>query len=440
MDMTTPLASIGLPVAALCVSFWVMAAAAGCAATGGGGLGAKGGADWLDKPDIVVSSDGHGDFTTVGKALASLDPNGKNRVVIFIRDGVYNEHLAIHRSFVTLRGQSRQGARIEFALARGDWTKHPDDIGQAVVNVYGDDVVFQNLTIRNTQTQPTHAFALYGEGDRTVTLDCDLLSEGNDTVSLWTKQGLGTHYHARCHFRGRVDFLCPRGWTYVRDSSFYEVGKSAAVWHSIADDPNKKFVLRNCTFDGANDFPLGRYHRDHQFYFLDCTFSPHVTRDVVNVVPPDKEQLKWGHRVYFYNCHRQGGDAPWHADNLDKAPGHPTPQQITVTWAYDGAWNPERTDAPKIVKVARGEDGSRAVLRVTFSEPVTVRGKPELVGTGPGSGQKVKLPYLSGNGSDTLTFGPPPADLAADQAHWTFDTWVGTIFASGAGATLRPVK
>jgi pectinesterase len=303
-----------------------------------------------------------------------------------------------------------------------------------VVNVYGDDVVFENLTIRNTQPNRTHAFALFGRGDRTVTVDCDLLGVGNDTVSLW-RNGGGRYYHARCHFTGAVDFVCPRGWCYVVDSSFYEVATSAGIWHDGENDRSKKFVLRRCTFDGAKDFPLGRYHRDHQFYLLDCTFSPRVARDVINNVPKGKEKLNWGHRVYYFNCHRQGTDAPWCADNLDKAPGRPTPQQITAAWAFDGQWDPERTDAPKAVKIARGNADGRAALLVTFSEPVSVRGAPALTV----SDGTARVPYLSGSGGDVLTFGPCPSNWRANApSRWDFAG--GVIYASQSGATYRPVQ
>ena len=411
-----------------------MSAACALAAESGPASQPAGAQAWLDKPDVVVAADGSGDFKTVGEAIASLDPSATFRVVILIRDGVYKEHLAIRRSCVTLRGQSRKGTILQYPLAYGDWVNNQDDIGRGVLNVYGNDVVLENLTIRNTQTRRTHAFALFGRGDRTVTLDCDLLGEGNDTVSLW-RDGGGMYYHARCGFTGAVDYVCPRGWCYVTDCSFFEVATSAGIWHDGKDDPNKKFVLHHCTFDGAQDFPLGRYHRDHQFYLLDCTFSPHVAREIISNTHAGEEPPKWGHRVYFFHCRHGGSDAPWCADNLDKAAGHPAPEQITAAWAFDGKWNPERPDGPKVLKIARGDSGGKPVVVVTFSEPVTVRGAPVLVAPD----RKMTAPYLAGNGGEVLTFGPcPPSWPVSAPAAWDFAG--GVIFASQAGATPRPVQ
>jgi pectinesterase len=50
--------------------------------------------------------------------------------------------------------------------------------------------------------------------------------------------------------------------------------------------------------------------------------------------------IQWGKRVYYYNCHRKGGDYNWHKDNLDKA-GNIKPTEITVNWLFKGKWQPE---------------------------------------------------------------------------------------------------
>jgi pectinesterase len=98
------------------------------------------------------------------------------------------------------------------------------------------DFVLENLTVKNTHgVLGVHAFAILGLADRTVIQDCDLLSSGTDTLSLWRgrtqnaaevaghppeddtllKEG-GRYYHARLRVEGSVDFICPRGWCYLR--------------------------------------------------------------------------------------------------------------------------------------------------------------------------------------------------------------------------------
>jgi pectinesterase len=313
------------------------------------------------------------------------------------------------------------------------------------VNVNGDDFVLENLTVRNTAgIVGPHSFAVYGTGDRTVIVDCDVLSEGADTVSLWRGKD-GRYYHARCNFRGAVDFVCPRGWCFIRDSSFFETKATAAIWHDGRHDRDMKFVLRNCTFDGVEGWNLARHHHDAAFYLLDCTFSksmidrapfrviypigdkPATEADVKRNAELDKTNV-WGERSYFHNCHRDGGaDFSWHADNLQTAPASPKPEQVTAAWTFAGKWDPERTDGPRIRDVATS-DGR---VSLTFDERVTVKGKPRLAVGGGAFAE-----YASGSGSETLVFSGARADLKAAP----FELVEGAIIAAEAAATLRHAR
>src|SRR5205814_5946582 len=300
-------------------------------------------------------------------AIDSISRENHERMIILVKDGVYHEKIRIDAVCVTLRGQSRAGTRIEFAQLNDDFTKNPDDIGRAVVNVNGDDFVMENLTVKNTAgIIGPHSFAVYGRGDRTVIVDCDVLSEGADTVSLW-KGDTGRYYHARCNFRGAVDFVCPRGWCYITDSTFYETKNTAAVWHDGSKDKDQKFVLRNCKFDGVDGWNLARHHLDAQFFFLKCTFSKSmIDKPPFRVIYPlngkeptdadrkrnadnDKSNL-WGERAYFFDCHRDGGDYAWLKDNLPVAA-----DQITAKWTFAGTWDPENKEGPKIVHASPRE-------------------------------------------------------------------------------------
>ena len=396
----------------------------------------------LPEPDVVVAADGSGDFRTVQAAVESIPGTNRERMVIFIKDGVYQERVRVDAPFVTLRGQSRKGARIEFAQLNDDFMKNPDALGRAVINVNGDDFVLGNLTAENTAgVVGPHAFTIYGKADRTVIVDCDVLSHGADTVSLWLGDR-GHYYHARCRFQGSVDFVCPRGWCYVTDCAFYEMKNTAAVWHDGSKDRDMKFVLRNCKFDGVEGWNLARHHHDAQFYFLDCTFSrTMIDRPPFRVIYPlnggtpsesdikrnselDKSNL-WAERAYFHNCHRDGGDYAWLTNNLSTATNSPTPGQITAAWTFAGKWDPERQAGPTIQKVSR-QDGEIALV---FSEKVTVKGSPRLALHG---GEFAD--YKSGSGTDTLVFAEP---LEKQGEAVSLDLNGGAIIATEASATLR---
>lgn len=421
-------------------------------------------------PDIVVAADGSGQFTTVQEAVASIPRDNRERVIVLVKDGVYKEKIRVEADFVTLRGESRSGTRIEFSQLNDDYNPRSDRIGRAVINLDGDDFVLQNMTVANTAgVVGKHAFTIYGKPDRTVIVDCDLLSDGADTLSLWNGDG-GRYYHARCHMRGAVDFVCPRGWCYITDCSFDETKTSAAMWHDGSKNQDQKFVLRNCQFDGVPGWELARHHHDGAFYFLHCTFSETMKdRAPYRVIYPlgsapateaDSQRNReldrtniWGERRYFLDCHREGGDYDWIADNLSEAPGAPTDDSITAAWTFAGTWDPERVAGP-ILRIIRRADwkfsapgnpedmaiaGSfdpgqppesmrRALRRgvdhfqLIFDEPVTVKGKLTLKLTHGRSAE-----YVGGSGTDTLVF-----DAGSDSA----DTEVAAIELGGGGAVI----
>lgn len=178
-----------------------------------------------EKRLIIVAQDGSGDFRTITAAVLSLPMFNYQRTVIFIKNGSYNEKIKIEKDFVTLRGEDREKTVIYYSQLRSDWDAKKDSIGPAVINIFADDIILENMTIKNTQPEiGPHAFAIYGVGTRTIILNCNVISKGGDTVSLWNyKEGM--YYHSGCYFEGAVDFVCPRGWCFIKDSKFYEVKK-----------------------------------------------------------------------------------------------------------------------------------------------------------------------------------------------------------------------
>ena len=396
----------------------------------------------LPKPDIVVATDGSGDFKTIQSALAAIPKTNTERVVVFIKNGIYREKVRVDSSFVTLRGESRTGTRIEFPQPNDDFNKKPDDIGRAVINVnQADDFVLENLTVENTAgVIGPHAFTIFSTGDRGVVVDCDVLSHGADTVAFW-RNDRGRTYHANCRFEGSVDFVCPHGWCYATNCTFYEMKNTAAIWHDGSKDRDMKFVLRDCRFDGAEGWNLARHHHDAQFYFLDCQFSRTMidrppfrviypldggqpsTNDIQRYKDLDKSNI-WGERSYYYHCHRDRGDYAWFADNLATAPSAPKPEQINAAWTFSNTWNPEDRTGAAITKITK-QDRQTTVI---FSENVTVKGTPRLKLT---NGHFAE--YVSGSGSNTLVFRLP--EKSADAVSLELNG--GFIIATQAAATMR---
>jgi pectinesterase len=299
---------------------------------------------------IIVSKDGSGDFITIQEALNSVPVNSSERVVIFIKNGIYNEKIFIEKSNIVLIGENIDETKIIYAELRKNWREvHPDDYGSAVVNIKNNttDILISSITIHNNYGEMfgdnDHAFAIRaGEGVTRIIIDnSKIISDGGDTVSLWNKED-GMYYHSKCYFEGWVDYVCPRGFCYIENSSFYGHNLTASIWHDGSQNEEHKFVLRNCRFDGVEGFPLGRFHRDAQFYLIDCSFTSNMADKKIFFAPSNPPRtLQWGEeRIYFNNCNGDSLNYSWHNDNLNSAPDNPDPKIIDAKWTFNGKWDP----------------------------------------------------------------------------------------------------
>lgn len=324
---------------------------------------------------------GNGDFKTITEAVESLPMFNYQRVIIKIKNGVYEEKFKIDQDYVSLIGESKENTIIKYNQLRSDWESNKDSIGPAVININGDDFILQNLTVENTQPEiGPHAFAIYGKGTRTIILNCNLISKGADTVSLWDYK-TGMYYHADCYFEGAVDFVCPRGWCFIKNSKFHEVKKTAALWHAGGYNKKQKFVIKDSYFDGVKDFDLGRHHYESQFYLLNCTFSQNMSdKKIFRVTYEDttrNQVFNWGERYYFYNSNREGGNYDWLINNLNEAEGNPSAYEITAEWTFDFMWNPESEEGPQIINYEINGNN----IKLFFDETITVIDNPILTTT-----------------------------------------------------------
>ncbi|MFZ1291273.1 MAG: pectinesterase family protein [Melioribacteraceae bacterium] len=302
-----------------------------------------------ENADIIVDKNGSGTFTSIQEAIESIPIDNKFFKIILVKNGLYQEKLFINKSYVAIVGESKDSTIIQFAELRKNWMlNNSSHFGSAVINIDTNtlNVTLANLTIHNNYGSlfgdHDHQFAILGFGTKVILINCNIIADGADTVSLWTEKN-GMYYHSHCYFEGWVDYVCPRGWCYITDSKFYGHNLTASLWHKGNDDKNAKFVIRNSFIDGVEGFPLGRHHVDAQFFLIDCIFSENMA-DVPIFWPisPNAKEWIWGERHYYYNCHRVGGDYDWFKNNLNEAENSLSQEMIDAEWTFDGKWNPEK--------------------------------------------------------------------------------------------------
>jgi pectinesterase len=308
---------------------------------------------------ITVSPDGKGDFKSIQSAINSLPATAVQPRVIHIKKGVYNEKLYIEKHNIILEGDGMDATVITAAIARDAWRcLHNDDWGVATLNVDGNDITLKNLTVINSQgldwkqdsviacplDTVTHEKKI-GKGGhqmavrtmnatRFKAINCHFKAWGGDTMSPWNVQN-GLFYFKDCVMEGGVDFYCPRGWALAEHCRFKANTGDAAIWHDGSAIADSKTVLVNCSFEGYDGFKLGRYHRDAQFYLVNCSFAQNMADKPIYRVST-MNTIQWGERIYYYNCHRKGGaDFSWYANNL---PTGLAATSINPAWVFGDRW------------------------------------------------------------------------------------------------------
>ncbi|MGF2410815.1 MAG: pectate lyase [Ferruginibacter sp.] len=333
----------------------------------------------LAQKEIVVAQDGSGNFKTIQEAINSLPAeDNKTQRIISIKKGIYNEKLFIEKNFITLRGENPENTVITISQAREEWRcSNKDDYGTAAINLQGSDITLENLSFINSYGKDAkedkeivcpkeggntkvikpggHQMALRSfKSTRLIVINCIFRAYGGDTVSPWNTWE-GMYYFKDCVMEGGVDFYCPRGWALAENCTFICHNNNAAIWHDGSDVKTSKTVLLNCSFTGDDGFKLGRYHKDAQFYLLNCNFSKNMADAEIYLVPAKdaKDTLKWGKRVYYYNCKRSGKDFGWYKNNLPADFGI---NEFNVAWVYDYKWNPVKSETKTIETIAASKE------------------------------------------------------------------------------------
>jgi pectinesterase len=310
---------------------------------------------------LIVDINGKGDFKTIQEAINSLSDSSSTARIIFIKNGIYKEKIFLEKNNVILEGEDKDKTVLSQAIARDEWRcSNADDWGVATLNLKGSDITLQNLTIENSYgfdnnkditiacaidtakhekkvRKDGHQMALRSfNTTRLKVINCKLKAFGGDTVSPWNVEE-GMFYFKDCVMEGGVDFYCPRGWAYAENCTFIAHTGSASIWHDGSKYEDSKTVLKQCTFKGFEGFKLGRYHRDAQFFLIDCSFAKEMADTNIYRVKTTNN-IQWGDRIYYYNCHRDSGDYKWFENNLDKAKQKPNAANINAAWVFGDRW------------------------------------------------------------------------------------------------------
>lgn len=278
---------------------------------------------------LIVNADGTGDFNTVQGALDFVPDHAKQRVTIYVRNGVYEEIVYVrNKENVTLRGESQDKTVVRYANNEV-FNPHPANIRtnpeagtfpsrRAAVAIDNcNDIHLINLTLQTTLQGQAEGLLI--TGDRNILSYVTVIGSGDalqangriymvdSTVDGGgdTILGRGTLFCERCTIKSRSVMMWPRNHEGVhgdvfKDSTFIALQNPTTIARSPRNEsftyPFAEVVLLNATLvniapEGWSDADKGGNVRFWEYQSKNADGSPvDVSRRVPWSRQLDKEK------------------------------------------------------------------------------------------------------------------------------------------------------
>ncbi|CAN6204536.1 unnamed protein product [Urochloa humidicola] len=153
-------------------------------------------------PNVVVAKDGSGKFKTIGEALSAMPKNSKDRYVIQVKEGVYEEYVTVTRAManVTLLGE---GSKKSIVTGKKSFADGVTTFKTATFTAQGDGFMAIGMGFQNTAGPEKHqAVALLVQSDKSIFLNCRM-DAFQDTLYAHSK----AQFYRNCVISGTVDFI-----------------------------------------------------------------------------------------------------------------------------------------------------------------------------------------------------------------------------------------
>lgn len=220
------------------------------------------------QPDAVVAADGSGDYTSlqeaISKAPMKTDP-ATPRWVILVRPGTYTERVYVQRERgnIHVLGEDAATTVVAFNLHAGVPGEDGKPIGTfrtPTVQIDGDGMLWENITLANTAGPVGQALALRADGDRLVFRRCRFLG-WQDTILV----NRGRHYFEDCYIEGHVDFIFGAATAFFNRCHIHVLRNGYITAASTPKDTAHGYVFADCRITGVAGALtyLGRPWRDY---------------------------------------------------------------------------------------------------------------------------------------------------------------------------------
>jgi pectinesterase len=239
--------------------------------------------------ELTVAQDGSGDYTSIGAAVNAFRAYSPVALKLHIKNGTYYEKLVLPHwlTNITIDGESKEHTIIRHDDFSGkplpgglDSTTGRDKFStfnSYTLLVQGNDVVIQNLTIRNTSGRVGQAVALHVEGDRVIIKDCNLL--GNQDTLL-TANDSSRQYYINCLIEGTTDFIFGPATVIFRKCTIRSLSDSYITAASTTQKQKFGYVFFDCKLmanEEAKKVYLGRPWRPYaRTVYLNTSMGSHI--------------------------------------------------------------------------------------------------------------------------------------------------------------------
>ncbi|KAL9224181.1 hypothetical protein vseg_000243 [Gypsophila vaccaria] len=208
------------------------------------------------RPNVVVASDGSGDYMTVMEAIRMAPNMSKSRYVIKIKEGVYRENVEVGRNKlnVMLMGEGMNSTVISGFRSFVDGFS---TFTSATLTVSGDRFMARDLTVENTATPDKYQAVAARINSNSIFYRCNFTSYQDTLYAHSLRQ-----FYRECIIQGTIDFIFGNAAAVFHNCHILarkpNPGQSNMITAQSRDDPNQNtgFSLHNCTIQAAPDLAV----------------------------------------------------------------------------------------------------------------------------------------------------------------------------------------
>ncbi len=328
--------------------------------------------------DIIVDSnytgiqgqevEGIKTYSTVQEAINSVSSKNKERVVIFIKNGIYKEKLTIGALYISLIGEDSDKTILTYDAANG--TINPETgekygtSKSASVTIKKAAVGFtaENLTIENSfkelGKENEQAVALNNQADKSIFVNCRFIGNQDTLLADASSSSPARQYYYKCYIEGDVDFIFGRAQAVFNDCDIASYNRNTPPTNgyiTAADtwDSNEYgYLIMNSRLIGLdniadNSVSLGRPWRPSSITdrivtpavaYLNCYMGSHITSKGWDDMSADS--LASTSRFYEFGSYGPGAKLSDTRNRLTIEEVSKYTMKNVYSSGYESEWNP----------------------------------------------------------------------------------------------------